>query len=149
MPVMGVTRFERFFRVAASLHVDKNDLKRYNEFLDRKVYDLFVVAKAAATANGRDVIEPQDLPITKGIQECTREFRKLDEELDVVPLLEQLLAWPPLDIAISELMEARLPEVVGGLSVALGRAFKIVHPDLKNPGSAEWEQVFGLFDLLL
>ena len=149
MPIMGVTRFERLFRVAAGLNVDKNDLKRYNEFLDRKVYDLFVVAKAAAKANGRDVIEPQDLPITKGIQECTREFRKLDEELEVVPLLEQLLAWPPLDIAISERTEARLPEVVGGLSIALGRAFTVVHPHSKNPGSAEWDQVFGLFDLLL
>jgi histone H3/H4 len=149
MPVMGVARFERFFRKAASLDVDKSDLKRYNEFLDRKVYDLFVVAKAAAKANRRDVIEPQDLPITKGIQECAREFHKLDEELDIVPLLEQLLAWPPLDIAISELTEAMLPEIVGGMSIALGRAFKVVHPHLKNPGSAEWEQAFVLFDLLL
>lgn len=149
MPVMGVARFERFFRTVAGLDVDKNDLKRYNEFLDRKVYDLFVVAKAAAKADGRDVIEPWDLPITKGIQECAREFHQLDEELDMVPLLEHLLGWPPLEIAISELTEARLPGVVGGMSIALGRAFKVVHPHLKNPGSAEWEQVFGLFDLLL
>ncbi|HVV11430.1 DUF1931 family protein [Amycolatopsis sp.] len=149
MPVMGATRFERFFRMAASLDVDKSDLKRYDEFLDRKIYDLFVVAKATAKANGRDVIEPRDLPITKGLQERMHEFLKLDEDLEVVPLLEQLLARPPLGIAIAEDTEARLPAVAGGLSVALAQAFKIIGPRVKNPGSAEWDQVFQVFELLL
>jgi hypothetical protein len=31
MPVMGVVKFQRFFRAAAGLHVDRNDLKRYTE----------------------------------------------------------------------------------------------------------------------
>ena len=149
MPVMGVARFERFFRTAASLDVDKSDLKRYDEFLDRKIYDLFVVAKAAAKANGRDVIEPRDLPVTKGLQERMHEFRKMDEDLEVVPLLEQLLARPPLGIAISEDTEARLPAIAGGLSVALAQAFKIIEPRVKHPGSAEWDQVLRMFELLL
>ncbi|WP_326948669.1 DUF1931 family protein [Amycolatopsis sp. NBC_01307] len=149
MPVMGAARFERFFRTAASLDVDKSDLKRYDEFLDRKIYDFFVVAKATAKAGGRDVIEPRDLPITKGLQERMREFRKLDEDLEVVPLLEQLLARPPLGIALSEETEARLPAVAGGLSVALAHAFKIIDPRVKNPGSAEWDQVFRMLELLL
>ena len=29
MPVMSVAKFERFFRVAASLDVDKTDIKRW------------------------------------------------------------------------------------------------------------------------
>ncbi|MEV6446457.1 DUF1931 family protein [Amycolatopsis sp. NPDC051716] len=149
MPVMGATRFERFFRMAASLDVDKSDLKRYDEFLDRKIYDLFVVAKATAKANGRDVIEPRDLPITKGLQERMHEFLKLEADLEVVPLLEQLLSRPPLGIAISEETEARLPAVAGGLSVALAQAFKIIDPRVKNPGSDEWDQVFRMFELLL
>jgi hypothetical protein len=149
MPVMGAARFERFFRVAASLDVDKSDLKRYDEFLDRKIYDLFVVAKAAAKANGRDVIEPRDLPITKGLQERMHEFLRMDEDLDVVPLLEQLLTRPPLGIAISADTEARLPAIAGGLSVALAQAFKIIEPRVKNPGSAEWDQVLRMFELLL
>lgn len=149
MPVMGAARFERFFRTAASLDVDKSDLKRYYEFLDRKIYDLFVVAKATAKANGRDIIEPRDLPITKGLQERVHEFLKLDEDLEVTPLLEQLLTRPPLGIAISEDTEARLPAIAGGLSVALAQAFKIIDPRVKNPGAAEWDQVFRMFELLL
>ncbi|MFC9250743.1 DUF1931 family protein [Amycolatopsis thailandensis] len=149
MPVMGAARFERFFRMAASLNVDKSDLKRYDEFLDREIHDLFVVAKATAKANGRDVIEPSDLPVTKGLQERMHEFAKLDEDLEVAPLLEQLLARPPLGIGISEATEARLPAIAGGLSVALAQAFKIIDPRVKNPGSAEWDQVFRIFELLL
>ncbi|MFC9631532.1 DUF1931 family protein [Streptomyces mirabilis] len=34
MTVMGVSKFERFFRAAAGLDVDKNDLKRYRDFVD-------------------------------------------------------------------------------------------------------------------
>ncbi|MEV5721977.1 DUF1931 family protein [Amycolatopsis mediterranei] len=84
MPVMGAARSERFFRIAASLDVDKSDLKRYDEFLDRKIHDLFVVAKATAKANRRDVIEPRDLPITKGLQERMHEFSKLEEDVEPV-----------------------------------------------------------------
>ncbi|MCG0283749.1 DUF1931 family protein [Streptomyces sp. PSAA01] len=39
MTVMGVSKFERFFRAAAGLDVDRNDLKRYGDFVDAKLYD--------------------------------------------------------------------------------------------------------------
>jgi hypothetical protein len=39
MAVIGVTKFERFFRVAAGLDVDKADLKRLDEFVNKKLYD--------------------------------------------------------------------------------------------------------------
>ena len=78
--VMSVARFERFFRIAAGLNVDKQDLKRYSDFVNQKVYDLLLRAEAAAKANGRGIIEPFDLPITKGLQESIHEFRKIDEQ---------------------------------------------------------------------
>jgi hypothetical protein len=37
MPVIGVTKFERFFRLTASIDVDKDDLKRYQDFVYRAV----------------------------------------------------------------------------------------------------------------
>jgi hypothetical protein len=39
--------------------------------------------------------------------------------------------------------------VVGGLSVALARTFRIVEPGLKNPQTRHWERAFQIFDLLL
>jgi hypothetical protein len=37
MTVMAVTKFERFFRVAAGLDVDKQDLKRYSDFVNQQI----------------------------------------------------------------------------------------------------------------
>jgi hypothetical protein len=149
MSVMGVAKFERFFRAAAGLHVDKNDLKRYNEFINSKLYDLFLMARNTAKANGRDVIEPQDLPITKGLQESMHQFRTLDEEIELQPLLDAIAARPLLELAVSEETEARLPAIAGGLSCALARTFKLIEPGLKNPQTTHWETVFEIFDLLL
>src|ERR1700733_3423936 len=90
--VMAVAKFERFFRSAAGLDVDKADLKRYSEFVNEKLYDLLLRGEATAKANGRDIIEPIDLPITKGLQECIHEFIRLDEAIDLKPILDRLLA---------------------------------------------------------
>ena len=89
MPVMAVHRFERFFRRVGGLDVDKQDLKRYSDFVLDKTYDMLVIAQAAAKANGRDIIEKVDLPVTKGLQECVHDFRKLDEDVEVAPILQQ------------------------------------------------------------
>lgn len=48
MPVMGAPEFLRFFRIAAGLDVDTNDLKRYNDFVNQKLYDMFLIGKATA-----------------------------------------------------------------------------------------------------
>jgi hypothetical protein len=149
MRVMSVTKFERFFRRAAGLNVDKADLKRYSDFVNRKIYDLLLRGQAAAKANGRDIIEPFDLPITKGLQESIHAFRNLDEEIELQPILDDLLARPPLDLAYSVETEARLPAIAGGLSVALARTFKIIDPGLKNFQTEHWERSFRIFDLLL
>ena len=149
MEVMAIAKFERFFRLAASLDVDKSDLKRYGDFVNDEIYDLLLRAQAAAKANGRDVIEPYDLPITKGLQERIHEFRRIDEQIELQPILDQLAARPPLDLAYSEETEARFPEIAGGISVALAHSFKVIDPDLKNPQTKHWECVLRIFDLLL
>jgi hypothetical protein len=147
--VMGVARFEHFFRSAAGLDVDKQDLKRYSEFVNHKLYDLLLRGNATAAANGRDIIQPSDLPITKGLQESIQVFRHLDEEIELRPILDRLAARPPLDRAYSDETEQQFPRIVGGLSVALARSFKILDPELKNPQAEHWQKSMQIFDLLL
>src|SRR3982075_103997 len=147
--VMSVAKFERFFRIAAGLDVDKQDLKRYSDFINHKIYDLLVQAEAAARTNGRVIIEPFDLPITKGLQESNHEFEKIDEQIELQPILNQLTARPPLDLAYGEDTESSMPEGVGGLSWTLGRAFKIIDGNLKNPATEHWQKCFRIFDLLM
>jgi len=149
MGVMAISRFERFFRSAGDVDVDKDDLKRYSDFVFQRVYDLLVRAQATARANVRDVIEPWDLPIPKGLQERIHEFERLDDELQLEPFLADLAARPQLDVAIGDETLERLPSVAGGASVALARCFKIIDPKTANPSSAHWERAFRLFDLLM
>ena len=68
MPVMGFTKFERFFRAAGGVDVDRDDIKRYLDFVNDALYDLLLIGQATAKANVRDVILPWDLPVTKGLQ---------------------------------------------------------------------------------
>jgi hypothetical protein len=95
------------------------------------------------------VLEPPDLPITKGLQERTHEFRDLDEEIELAPILEYLAARPPLDVALSAETQARLVPIVGGLSVALARTFKILQPSIDTPTTGHWETATQIFDLLM
>ena len=142
MSVMSISAFENFFRLEASLDVDKADLDRYNDCITRKVNDLLIRGEATARANARDVIEPHDFPITRGLQESMQAFERLDDDQD-------LTAERPIDLEVSAATEGALPRVAGGLSVALARTFKILHPKLRNPQSEQWERSFRVFNLLL
>jgi hypothetical protein len=149
MAVTAVSRFERFFRAVASLDVDKDDLRRYTDFVNEQLYDLVLIGEAHAKANGRDIIEPHDLPITKGLQERIHEFEKLDQDIELGPILDQITAWPPLALSCSDETTARFPSIVGGVSLALARTMKIIDPEVKNPATEHWERSFAIFDLLL
>jgi Domain of unknown function (DUF1931) len=145
----AIPRFQRLFHLAAAIHIDKADIKRYEEFVDHKIYDLLLRGEENAKASGAHLIESWNLPITKGLQECIDDFKKWDEVIALQPILDRLAKHPPLELGFSEETEARLTGIVGGLGVALARAFKILEPELKNPQSKHWDRATQVFDLLL
>lgn len=115
--IIGVSKFERLFREAAGLDVDKNDLARLNDFVRQKVYDLLLAAQATAKDNQRDVIQLHDLPLTLGFKESMRAFDGLDTALELQPILDQLVALPPLDLSFLRALRGahpqRLPPATG------------------------------------
>ena len=147
--LMGVSQFERLFREAASLDVDKSDLKRLSDFLGQKLHDMLIVAQAKAKANHRDIIEYYDLPITKGLQEIIHQFRRMEIGLELKPILENLATLPQLDLEYSAETREKLPEIIGGLTVALARAFKTIDPEVKNPQTEHWDKAEAIFNTLL
>lgn len=141
----GVPVFERFFRSVAGLRVDRSDVKRlFREFVDGLVDDVAVAGRNSARWNGRDVIAPMDLPIPKGLQERMREFDELDEATEVRAVLAAAVRKPPADVTFSEETEALLPELFGGLGIALARALRAVGPDAPNPGTDQWQRATDL-----
>ncbi len=131
--LMKIAEFEKLFRMAASLDVDKDDLKRLSEFLRNKLYDLLVVAERNAKYNGRDLIFEPDLPITKGLQETLKEFRRMDTTLELKPVLDALAALPPLDLEVAEDVRNLLPELAGALVVAYARCSRSWTPPSRTP----------------
>ena len=146
---LGVPVFERFFRSVASIQIDKNDVRRFRDFVDQMIDDIAIAGRNSARWNGRDVIAPQDLPITKGIQERMREFDKIDEAEEIRELLREVVRRPPADVTLAEETEQLLPELFGGLSIALARSFRVIDAKLAHPATEHWERAFDLFRLVL
>ena len=149
MAVLGFVKFERLFRAAGGVDVDRDDIKRYLDFVNDALYDLLIIGRNTARANARDVIQPQDLPVTKGLQESTHAFEKIDEQIELGPVLDELAARPPLDVTLSDGAAERLPPLFGGVSVALARTFRLIDAEVKAVHSEEWERAFAVFRLLI
>ncbi len=144
----GIPVFERFFRSVGSVKIDKNDVRRFRKFVDEHIDNITIAGRDSAKWNGRDVIVPQDLPITAGVQERMREFDKLEEAGEIRELLRQQLRRPPATVTFAEDTEQLLPELFGGLAVALARSFRVIDPSLGNPSAQHWERAFQLFRLV-
>lgn len=147
--VMGIKQFQRLFRNAAQLNIDKNDVKRLSDFVGERLRNLLILGQVTANINGRDIIDYPDIPITSGLQEAIRDFKEYDEQLALSSILEQQATLPPLKLGISDMLEKKIPELVGGITISLARVFKVINPELKNPGSREWEQVNEIYRILL
>ena len=145
----GIPELKRFFREAGSIDVDKSDVQRFREFVDERVDDLAIAGRDTAKWNGRDVIAPQDLPITAGLQEQIRAFGKLEEADALREYLRGTVRRPPHDVTFGDATEDVLIEVFGGLGVALARSFHLLDPHVKNPTTEHWDRAFGLFRLLV
>jgi hypothetical protein len=144
----GIPVFQHFFRSVAGIKIDKNDVRRFRKFIDEEIDDIAISGRNSATWNGRDVVVAQDLPITKGVQERMREFDKLEEAQEIRELLRQVVRQPPGDVTFADETEDLLPELFGGLSIALARSFRVVDPTVSNPSPEHWDRAFTLFRLV-
>jgi hypothetical protein len=129
VPVMGFTKFERLFRAAAEVSVDRDDMQAYLDFVNEVIYDLLIIAQ--------------------GLQESMHQFGRLDQEIELRGVLESLAARPPLDVTLDDETQARLPLIFGGISVALARTFKAIDAEVKAVHTEEWERAFTVFRLLV
>ncbi len=147
--IMGYHRLKEFLRRSAGLDIDKSDMERLTELIGRKLNDLLVIGVRNASYNSRDIIMEPDLPLTKGVLEHLKDFRRYEESIDLKPILDHLATYPPLKYPLSLEVEAMLPELVGTLAMLAGQAMKIIDPEVNNPGSEMWERVLRLMELML
>jgi hypothetical protein len=149
MHLFAISTFERFFHLAAGIAIDKNDLRRFDDFVNDKVYDLLLRAVANAQANGRDIVEVQDLPITGGLQQSIYTFSSIDADVSLDAIVDHLAKRPPLALLYDDETQDQLPQIAGGLGVALARTFRILDESQKTPQPGQWDKATRIFDLLL
>ena len=149
MAIVGFTKLEALFRKAASLDLHKEPAKEITDFIGKKVYDFLLAAEFSTNMNGRDVIWESDLPITKGFQEAIIEFRKLEEELPLDDILEQLTHYPVLKYELSPEVEAKLPEITGTMLVIMAKVMKLVNEEGRVVTAPLIEKSKHILDLTL
>ena len=98
----------------------------------------------------RDVIEPWDLPITKGLQESTHAFQRLEEEIESAHsgVADGQAAALLRDPGRGDRGQATAA-VRRHQRLALARTFKLIDAELKAVHSEEWEGTFNLLRLLI
>jgi len=149
MAVVGFTKLEALFRKAASLDIHKEHAKEITDFVGKKVYDLLLAAEFSTNMNGRDVIWESDLPITKGFQEAIIEFRKLEEELPIEDIIEQLTHYPVLKYELSPEVEAKLPEITGTMLVIMAKVMRHLDDEPRTVNEKLIEKSKQILDLTL
>ena len=124
MAIVGFTKLEALFRKAASIDIKKGHAKEITDIAEAKLNDLLIGAEINANINGRDVIWESDLPITKGLQESIIALRKLEEEVALEDVLTFLRNTKPIKYALSEEVEAKLPELIGTILIVMAKIMK-------------------------
>jgi len=146
--VVGFKKIEAVFKKAASLELDKSKADKIIDIVEKKFHDLLLVAVEKAGFNGRDIIMSADMPLTKGFEESIREFKKLEEEVDLKDVLLYLEQIPPLKYPISKELEEMLPEYIGALMLIVARVLKHVGAD-KKTSVEDIEKTSKILDLTL
>lgn len=147
--IAGIPQFEKFFREAAGLDIDKSDIRRIDDLANRQMHRFLVMARRAAKMNGRDIILEADLPITAGLEERMRKFETLNEELKLADILEKLAELPPIGADLSAEVEEMLPTIMGAMILSMAELFPVVDPHVKNPSSEHWDRVKRIYDILM
>ncbi|NPA87946.1 DUF1931 family protein [Caminibacter pacificus] len=146
--VVGFKKLEAVFRKAAGVDLDKSKADEIIDIVEKKFHDMLLVAVEKAGYNGRDVIMEPDMPVTKGFEESLRQFRELEEEVDIKDVLQFLEQIPPLKYPISAELEAKLPEYIGALMLIIARVLKELGAERK-PSKEAIEKTGRILDLTL
>lgn len=138
MTVMDVAMFGQVFDEVAGIEVDGTDPPLFNAIVTDTLHRLLLTGQASAAAHRRYIIEPEDLPVTRGLRENIRTFTGLGLRLEVERILAQLAVYPPLDRIPATETKAQFPAIVGGLAVAIARTLAVLHPDVTRPRPGHW-----------
>lgn len=146
---MGISKYEKLFKTVGSLDIDKNDIVRLNNFVNKITVRFLKTAIKNTSLNGRDIIWMSDIPVTIGLEQSTELFKEFDKELDLFPILKENLKIPPLKYEIGDDVLDQIPYLQGGIIISLIKSMKIIDEHKKNPQTEDWLKATEIFETLL
>ncbi len=150
MAVVGVHKIEKLFKEVAGLRLDKSKVKELiSDVVDKKLYDLLVVAQENTKYNDRDVIWYSDVPLTKAFKESMDKFKEFEEELELKQILEHLASLPPLRYSLEIELEKKLPELAGTIIYILAMITKEFSPKDKVVSKEDFEKAEKILNLMI
>ncbi|ANS28653.1 hypothetical protein R1CP_19855 [Rhodococcus opacus] len=149
MSVMGEATFGHVFREVADIEVDRTDLPQCDAIVTDTLYRLLLTGQASAAIARRYIIEPEDLPITRGLREDIHTFTGLGHRIELERILTRLAVYPPLDRIPATETKAEFPDLVGGLTVALARTSAVVSPGVPRLAPGHWDALRSLVEIYL
>ncbi len=150
MAVAGVHKIEKLFKEAAGLRIDKTKVKELvSDVVDKKLYDLLLVAQENTKYNGRDVIWYSDVPLTKAFKESMDHFSELSEELELKQILDHLASLPPLRYALEVELEKKLPVIAGTIIYILAKICKEFSLKDKSVSAEDFKRAEDILNLMI
>jgi hypothetical protein len=118
---------QAFLHRGSGLHFDEEQAGQIASLAERKLIDLFDMARETALANGRTQILRHDLPLTRGLRTLLAEVEALVENVEARPLFV-FLAEAGVPGPIDELVKVEVPRMMAALLLLAGRIIAILEP---------------------
>ncbi len=151
--IVGYSRLESLYRAFLGLDLDKSKAEMIIDVSSKKLEDLFRVGMERAYVRGSDVVEYYDLPITKGLQETIKWYRRErekhnDPRLELGPIVDYLMDRVK-GLVIGETVRDNLQDLTAAVLLLIGRVIKYVDPGTRKPSKEAIERAARILDLTL
>ncbi|WP_457548658.1 DUF1931 family protein [Archaeoglobus sp.] len=149
--IIPYPQLKKILEETCELDLYKVEAGRMMDIVEKKLADLFEVAYNKAKAEGREMIMPRDLPLTKGFLNSMELFRKAIERqnVDVEPIKKFVLRELPVDAPLQDELIDELPIITGTLFVLIGRVIKALHPDVERVKDEHIDEAKRVLDYTL
>ena len=147
--IFGSKRIQEMMRRLGGLSPVREDADSVSEIISRKVYSLLLTGEKNAGGARRDIIVPQDLPVTEPLREYRERYLLYDGAREMETVLAEMVSYPALGAAVSEETENLVHELAGALLMVSIELVKILEPGNVNPGKPAWRRVSDVMDLFI
>jgi hypothetical protein len=123
----GTAWLQAFLTRGTGLVFDTAQVTQVTALAEQSLLGLFDVATQTALANGRSIIERQDLPLTRGLRARLGEAESLAGEVALQPLLT-FLAEAGVPGPLDERVRMEVPRLMAALLLLAGQVISLLEP---------------------